>query len=249
MALKDKNAVVTGGASGIGRAIVLRLARDGCNVAIWDRDVSAARRVAEEATGLGRRAIAIEVDVASMRDAESATERVRRELGKVAILVNNAGYGEIVPLAKMTEAQWDKMIAVHLKGTFNCTRAVVQDMIDAHWGRIVSTSSVAGLKGAQGFVHYSAAKAGIAGFTKALGLELGSTGITVNAIAPGLIDTPILKGSSLRDETIAAMVRHMPVGRIGVPDDIAACCAYLVSEEASFMTGQILSPNGGMHTW
>jgi NAD(P)-dependent dehydrogenase (short-subunit alcohol dehydrogenase family) len=126
---------------------------------------------------------------------------------------------------------------------------VVHDMIDAHWGRIVSISSVAGLKGAPAFVHYSAAKAGIAGFSRALALELASSGITVNAIAPGLIDTPILKGASLRDETIAAMVRTTPVGRIGVPDDIAACCAYLVSEEASFLTGQILSPNGGSHTW
>jgi 2-hydroxycyclohexanecarboxyl-CoA dehydrogenase len=247
--LRDKIAVVTGGASGIGRAIALRLARDGCHVAIWDRDASGARRVAEEVGVLGRKSMALEVDVASVRDAESAAERVRRDLGKVSILVNDAGYGEIVPLARMTEAQWDKMIAVHLKGTFNCTRAVVQDMIDARWGRIVSVSSVAGLKGAAGFVHYSAAKAGIAGFSKALALELASSGITVNAIAPGLIETPILKGSALRDETIAAMVKHTPVGRIGVPDDIAACCAYLVAEEASFLTGQILSPNGGMHTW
>jgi NAD(P)-dependent dehydrogenase (short-subunit alcohol dehydrogenase family) len=249
VALKDKTAVVTGGASGIGRAIVLRLARDGCNVAIWDRDVSRARRVAEEVTTLGRRSLAIEVDVSSWRDAESAAERVRRELGKIAILVNDAGYGEIVPLAQMSEAQWDKMIAVHLKGTFNCTRAVVNDMIDAHWGRIVNVSSVAGLKGAIGFVHYSAAKAGIAGFTRALGLELGSSGVTVNSIAPGLVDTPILKGSGLKEEMITAIARHTPVGRIGVPDDIAACCAYLVSEEASFLTGQILSPNGGSHTW
>jgi 2-hydroxycyclohexanecarboxyl-CoA dehydrogenase len=249
MALKDKIAVVTGGGSGIGRAIALRLARDGCHVAIWDRDVSGGRRVAEEVAALGRKSEAFEVDVASFRDAESAADRVHREFGKVEVLVNNAGYGEIVPLARMTESQWDKMIAVHLKGTFNCTRVVVQDMIDAHWGRVVSVSSVAGLRGAAGFVHYSAAKAGIAGFSKALALELGSNGITVNAIAPGLIETPILEGAALGKATIAAMVKHTPVGRIGVPDDIAACAAYLVSEEASFVTGQILSPNGGMHLW
>jgi NAD(P)-dependent dehydrogenase (short-subunit alcohol dehydrogenase family) len=249
MGLEDKIAVVTGGASGIGRAIALRLARDGCHVAIWDRDVAGGRRVAEEVRALGRKSEAFEVDVASLRDAESAAERVHHDFGKVAVLVNDAGYGEIVPLARMTESQWDNMIAVHLKGTFNCTKAIVQDMIDAHWGRIVSVSSVAGLRGAAGFVHYSAAKAGIAGFSKALALELGSSGITVNAIAPGLIETPILKGAALADATIAAMVKHTPVGRIGVPDDIAACCAYLVSEEASFVTGQILSPNGGMHLW
>jgi NAD(P)-dependent dehydrogenase (short-subunit alcohol dehydrogenase family) len=246
--LKDKTAVVTGGASGIGRAISLRLAREGVNVALWDRDISSARKVAGEIADLGRRVIPVEVDVASFTDVEKAGERVRRELGKVSILVNDAGYGEITPLAQMSEAQWDKMIAVHLKGTFNCTRVLVQDMIDAHWGRIVSLSSVAGLKGAAGFVHYSAAKAGIIGFTKGLAFELGSAGITVNAIAPGLIDTPILKNSSLRDETIAAIVHQTPVARIGVPDDIAACCAYIVSEEASFLTGQVLSPNGGSHT-
>ena len=248
MALKDKIAVVTGGASGIGRAISLRLARDGANLAIWDRDISSARKVATEIADLGRRVIPVEVDVASFADVEKAGERVRRELGKVSILVNDAGYGEATPLAQMSEAQWDKMIGVHLKGTFNCTRVLVQDMIDAHWGRVVSISSVAGLKGAAGFVHYSAAKAGIIGFTKGLAFELGSAGITVNAIAPGLIDTPILKNASLREETIAEIVRQQPVARIGIPDDIAACCAYIVSEEASFLTGQVLSPNGGTHT-
>jgi len=248
VALKDKIAVVTGGASGIGRAISLRLARDGANLAIWDRDISSARKVATEIADLGRRVIPVEVDVASFADVEKAGDRVRREFGKVSILVNDAGYGEVAPLARMSEAQWDKMIAVHLKGTFNCTRVLVQDMIDAHWGRVVSISSVAGLKGAAGFVHYSAAKAGIIGFTKGLAFELGSAGITVNAIAPGLIDTPILKNASLRDETIAEIVRQQPVARIGVPDDIAACCAYIVSEEASFLTGQVLSPNGGTHT-
>jgi NAD(P)-dependent dehydrogenase (short-subunit alcohol dehydrogenase family) len=239
---------VTGGASGIGRAICLRLAREGCNVVIWDRDVSGAQRVAAEVGEIGRRVLAVEVDVSRFDDVERAADRVRRDLGNVSILVNDAGFGEIVTVAQMSEAQWDKMIAVHLKGTFNCTRHLVQGMIGARWGRIVNISSIAGLRGAAGFVHYSAAKAGIAGFSKALALELGPSGVTVNAIAPGLIETPILKGSALRDETIAAMVRHTPVGRIGAPEDIAACCAYIVAEEASFLTGQVLSPNGGIHT-
>ncbi|MGH7820338.1 MAG: SDR family NAD(P)-dependent oxidoreductase [Candidatus Binatia bacterium] len=240
-----KNAVVTGGASGIGRAISLRLAREGSNVAIWDLDAGKAAEVAAEVTDLGRRALALTVDVASFDAVEAAAARVRKELGAVSVLVNDAGFGEIAPLARMTESQWDRMIAVHLKGTFNCTRVMIEDMIAARFGRVVSISSVAGLKGAAGFVHYSAAKAGILGFTKALAFELGSSGITVNAIAPGLIDTPILRGASVQDETIAAIVRQTPVGRIGKPEDIAACCAYIVSEEASFLTGQVLSPNGG----
>jgi NAD(P)-dependent dehydrogenase (short-subunit alcohol dehydrogenase family) len=151
----------------------------------------------------------------------------------------------------MSEAQWDQMLDIHLKGTFNCTKAVVQDMIDAAWGRIINISSTAGLSGAAGLVHYSAAKAGIIGFTKALSQELGPMGITVNAIAPGLIETPILQKDGVITERmqkfIAMTANRAPVRRNGVPDDIAAACSYLVSEDASFCTGQVVSPNGGMY--
>jgi 2-hydroxycyclohexanecarboxyl-CoA dehydrogenase len=244
--LTDKIAVVTGGASGIGRAIALRLARSGLHVALWDLDAAGAGRVAAEIVGLGRRSLALEVDVASFGAAEAAAARVRGELGPVSVLVNDAGFGEIVPVAEMTERQWDRMVDVHLKGCFNCTRALVEDMIGAGWGRIVNISSVAALKGATGFAHYAAAKAGILGFTRSLALEISPCGVTVNAIAPGLIDTPILKKSALGDGIVSAMVRTTPVGRVGQPDDIAAAAAYLVSEEASFVTGQTLSPNGGI---
>lgn len=251
MALAGKNAVVTGGASGIGRGICLRLARDGANVAIFDLDFTGGQKVAQEVIVLGRRALAVEVDVASSASVQAAVEQVHKELGPVHILVNDAGIGEFVPLAQMSEEQWDRMIAIHMKGTFNCTKAVVQDMVSANWGRIVSISSVAGLGGGMGLVHYSAAKAGIIGFTKALAQELGPSGITVNAIAPGLIDTPILRKSSLPEEQvkglIEALVGRTPVRRVGNPDDIAAACAYLVSEEASFFTGQAVSPNGGIY--
>ncbi|MGH7857418.1 MAG: SDR family NAD(P)-dependent oxidoreductase [Candidatus Binatia bacterium] len=247
MALDGKNAIVTGAASGIGRAIALRLARDGAGVAIFDVDLEGAEKVAAEIRRLERRAIAFRVDVADAESVAAGVAASRRDLGRIQILVNNAGYGEIAPLVHMTEAQWDRMIAVHLKGAFNCTRAVVEEMIAAGWGRIVSTSSVAGLSGAPGFVHYSAAKAGLLGFTRALAQELGATGVTVNAIAPGVIDTPILKKSALTDEMIQRVVDRSPAKRIGRPDDIAAACAYVVSEEASFLMGQVLSPNGG--TW
>jgi NAD(P)-dependent dehydrogenase (short-subunit alcohol dehydrogenase family) len=244
----EKNAIVTGGASGIGRAIALRLARDGADVAICDLDGAGAKKTAAEVADLGRRSFAAAVDVASFADVGRAVEQARGELGPVKILVHAAGFGEIVPLAEMSEAQWDRMIAVHLKGTFNFARAVLKDMIDARWGRILSISSVAGLAGAAGFVHYSAAKAGILGFTKALALEVSPAGITVNAIAPGLIDTPILGKSGVQDKTIEAIVERSPVRRIGVPDDIAAAAAYIVSDEASFLTGQVISPNGGLRT-
>ncbi|MBI3304690.1 MAG: SDR family oxidoreductase [Deltaproteobacteria bacterium] len=251
MSLSGKNAVVTGGASGIGRGICLRLARDGANVAILDLNLADAEKVAGEITALGRKAVACQVDVVNRAQIDTAVERVHKELGPVHILVNDAGIGKFVFLAQMSEAEWDEMIGIHLKGTFNCTKAAVQDMIDAKWGRIVSISSTAGLGGATGLVHYSAAKAGIVGFTKALAHELGPMGITVNAIAPGLIDTPILRKDEAITERmqqfIDMTVRRSPVRRVGEPDDIAAACAYLCSEEASFFTGQVVSPNGGMY--
>jgi 2-hydroxycyclohexanecarboxyl-CoA dehydrogenase len=252
MSLSGRNAVVTGGASGIGRGICLRLAREGANVAILDLNVAGAEKVASEIIALGRKAVACQTDVANRTQVQAAIERVHKEFGSAHILVNDAGIGKFVPLASMREAEWDEMIGIHLKGTFNCTKAVVQDMIDAKWGRIVNISSTAGLGGATGLVHYSAAKAGIIGFTKALAQELGPMGITVNAIAPGLIDTPILRKDGVLTERmqkfINITVNRSPVRRSGVPDDIAAACAYLASEEASFFTGQVMSPNGGMYT-
>jgi NAD(P)-dependent dehydrogenase (short-subunit alcohol dehydrogenase family) len=251
MSLAGKNAVVTGGASGIGRGICLRLAREGANVAILDLNLSGAEVVATEVAALGRKSVACQADVANRTQVNAAIEQVRRELGPIQVLVNDAGIGKFVLLSEMSEEAWDEMIGIHLKGTFNCTKAVVQDMIDAKWGRIVNISSTAGLGGAAGLVHYSAAKAGIIGFTKGLAAELGPLGITVNAIAPGLIDTPIL----LKDGALSGRMRKFmqitanraPVRRNGVPDDIAAACTYLTSDDASFFTGQVISPNGGMY--
>jgi 2-hydroxycyclohexanecarboxyl-CoA dehydrogenase len=246
MGLSGRNAVVTGGASGIGRSIAVRLARDGADVAILDVDLAGANEVAREVAAAGRRAVVAEADVASGTSVRAALDRVRAALGPVHVLVNDAGIAGFVPLLQMTEEQWDRLIAVHLKGTFNCTRAVLPDMIDARWGRVVSIASVAGLNGGgPGLTHYAAAKAGIIGFTKALALEVAAFGVTVNAIAPGLVETPLLARSGMPQEIRDRIVQQMPVQRIGTPDDIAAACAYLVSEEASFFTGQVMSPNGG----
>lgn len=251
MSLVGKNAMVTGGASGIGRGICLRLAREGANVAILDLNLSGAETVAAEVEALGRKSVACKADVANRAQVDAAIEQVRTALGPIQILVNDAGIGKFVLLSEMSEEAWDEMIGIHLKGTFNCTKAVVQDMVDAKWGRVVNISSTAGLGGAAGLVHYSAAKAGIIGFTKGLAAELGPLGITVNAIAPGLIDTPILlKGGVLSgrmQKFIQQTANRAPVRRNGAPDDIAAACAYLVSEDASFFTGQVVSPNGGMY--
>jgi len=245
--LAGRTAVVTGGASGIGRAIALRLARDGAAVAVLDFDVPAAARVADEIAGTGRRALAVEADVASATSVGRAVERVHRDLGRVAILVNDAGICSFVPFLEMPEAEWDRMIAVHVKGAFHCCKAFVPDMVAAGWGRVVNVSSVAGLRGGPSLTHYAAAKAGMIGFTKALAIELGPLGITVNAIAPGLIDTPLLAKSGMPAGILAAVREQTPMRRVGAPEDIAAACAYLVSEEASFTTGQVVSPNGGGH--
>lgn len=248
MAVTEKNAVVTGGASGIGRAVALRLARDGVNVAVFDLNLADAQEAARAIVALGRRALAAEVDVTRATSVQAGVDRVHAELGPVHILVNNAGIGEMIALTEMSEAQWDRMIAVHLKGTFLCTRAIVDDMLAAGWGRIVNMASTAGLSGAPRFTHYAAAKAGMIGFTKSLAQEIGPQGVTVNAIAPGLVDTPILPRSGFPPAYVKASAERAPMRRIGTPDDIAAACAYIVSDEAGFFTGQVLAPNGGVYS-
>ncbi len=247
MSIEGKTAVVTGGASGIGRAICVRLGGLGVNVAILDLDQTGAEETAHQVVAAGQRALPIKADVSSAADVTDAIEQVRANLGPVHILINDAGICEIVPFVEMTEAQWERMITVHLRGTFNCTRAVLPDMIQAKWGRIVNLASVAGLSGAPGFTHYAAAKGGINAFTKALAHEVGPSGITVNAIAPGLVDTPMTRNGLLSDEMIEMAVTGAPVQRMGTPDDIAAACAYFVSADAGFTTGQVLSPNGGRY--
>lgn len=246
MSLKDRNAVVTGAASGIGRGIALRLARDGANVAIWDLDAKGAETVAKEIEALGRRALALVLDVSKFADVMRVAEETRRELGPITIVVNNAGIGKLGTLQTLSEADWDQMIDIHMKGTFACSKAVIGDMLEAKWGRIVNIASVAGLTGVRHMAHYAAAKAGIIGLTRGIAQDYGRAGITANAICPGVIETPILAKSDLTDEVVGRMVRATPVGRLGKPEDIAAAVSYLASEEASFTTGQVISPNGGM---
>ena len=249
MTLDGKIAVVTGGGSGIGRAIALRLAGDGADVAVLDLRGDAADRVAADVRSLGRRSVGIPVDVSDAGGVSVSEARVAAELGEATVLVNCAGIAGFSPLLDMAEADFDRMIAVHLKGTFHTCRAWLPGMLRTGWGRIVNVSSAAGLTGGgPGLSHYAAAKAGILGFTKSLAHEVGPAGVTVNAIAPGLIDTPLIHGAGAPSSLYDQVVARLPVRRIGQPGDVAAACAYLVSPEAGFVTGQVLSPNGGGNT-
>lgn len=240
-----RTALVTGGASGIGLAIAERLAASGVAVAVLDIDAEGAARVADGIAGAGGRAAAVQADVSDGHEVARAVQAARRALGPLHILVNNAGVCTFAPFEALAEREWDHTMAVIVKGAFHCARATLPDMSEAGWGRIVNVSSLAGLKGSASLAHYCAAKAALLGFTKALATELGPRGITVNAIAPGLVDTPLLDKSGLAAEARATIARALPIARIGRPEDVAAACEYLVSPDAGWTTGQVLSPNGG----
>lgn len=248
MSIAGKNALITGAASGIGRSIALMLAGRGVNVTLFDTNDAGAAETVALIHASGGTAAAMNVDVSDHQRVVAAVQQAREQSGAIQILVNVAGIGEFAPFLKITPEQWRRMLAIHLDGTFFCCQAVVPDMIAAGWGRIVNTASVAGLNGGgAALAHYSAAKGGILGLTKALAHELGPSGVTVNAIAPGLIDTPMVRGTSLGPQLLEATRKGLPVRRVGVPEDIAAACAYVVAEDAGFLTGQVISPNGGAY--
>jgi 2-hydroxycyclohexanecarboxyl-CoA dehydrogenase len=222
-----------------------RLAGAGAAVTVLDVDGAAAGAVAAELSDAGAAARAVAADVSDGNAVRAAAEAARVGLGAIHIVVCSAGIAGFSPLLDLTEVQWDRMLDVHLRGTYLVTRAVLGDMVAAGWGRIVTLSSVAGLRGGPNLSHYAAAKAGIIGFTKALALEVGPHGVTVNAVAPGMIDTPMLRGSGIPPELLEQSRRQIPVGRLGTADDVAAVCAFLASDDAAFVTGQVVSPNGG----
>ena len=245
-------AVVTGGGSGMGRAIALRLAADGFAVAVLDINEAAAESAAAQARAAGGQAMAVApADVSVRSDVDKAMRQAREALGPLLVLVNNAGITGFREFAKITDEKWDRMMAVNLNGPFYCTQAVLPDMTQARWGRIVNISSSSAQGGQQFMAHYVASKAGLIGFTKALALELGPAGITVNTIPPGFIDTPMLRESEKRGMLGGSVEHHeglTPVRRAGRPDDIAAATAFLVSDEAGYITGQVIGVNGGRNT-
>jgi 2-hydroxycyclohexanecarboxyl-CoA dehydrogenase len=252
MSFVGSTAIVTGGASGIGQAISERLGRDGAKVSIFDLDLDAAERTAQGIRDKGGDAIACAVDVSDRAQVDDAVAQTRSSLGPVLVLVNGAGKDGFDPFMDITTEQWERIIAVNLTGTFHCTQSVLPDMLEANWGRIVNISSSSAQTGAALMGHYSASKGGVIALTKTLALELGPRGITVNTIPPGAIDTPMSRRAAADGRfgggTLDDVGRHLPVRRIGVPDDIAAACAYLVSEEAGYVTGQIIGVNGGRVT-
>lgn len=251
MSLHGRTAVITGGASGIGLAISRRLAQDGASVAVFDVDYAGAERLVKQLHADGSSALAVEVDVSDRRQVDGAVREARDKLGPIQVLVNCAGIEAFEPFHSITEASWDRIIAVNLKGTFNCTQAVVSDMIEAGWGRIINISSSSAQSGAAKMTHYAASKAAVIGFTKALALELARAGITVNTIPPGSIDTPMLRRAAGAGHLGGAGVEQVgamtPVGRAGTPEDIAAACAFLASAEAGYITGQVIGVNGGRY--
>ncbi len=252
MSFAGSTAIVTGGASGIGLAISERLARDGAKVSVFDLDLELAEHAAKGIRAAGGEAIACEVDVSNRAQVDAAVAQTRATLGPVLVLVNGAGKDGFDKFMDISTELWERIIAVNLTGTFHCTQAVLPDMLEAKWGRIVNISSSSAQTGAALMGHYSASKGGVIALTKTLALELGPLGITVNTIPPGAIDTPMSRRAAdagrFGGGTLEDVARHLPVRRIGIPDDIAAACAYLVSDEAGYVTGQIIGVNGGRVT-
>jgi len=245
LSLKDRVAIVTGGAQGIGYAIVEALAQRGANIMIADVSIDKAEETAKEISAkTGQKILAKSVNVTESASVKDLVEATIKEFGKVDILVNNAGITRDNLIMRMSEEDWDAVLTINLKGAFNCSQAVVRPMMKQKYGRIINISSVSGVVGQAGQANYSASKAGLLGLTKALAKEVGSRNITVNAVAPGFIETRLTV--NLPPEIREFSLKVTPLGRFGVPTDIANAVVFLASDEASFITGATLQVDGGM---
>jgi 3-oxoacyl-[acyl-carrier protein] reductase len=248
MLLEGKNAIVSGGSQGIGTAVSLDFAREGANVAVLYRNSEAeAKEVVSQIQGMGRKAIACKCDIASFADAERVVKEALDAFGRVDILVNNAGMNWDGVCWKMTEEQWDRVIEVNLKGYFNFTRQVAPLFKEQKYGKIINITSINGMRGKFGQTNYSASKAGIIGFTKACAKELGSFGVNVNAVAPGLIETAMLKNNEARDKIIDMAMKEMALNRVGQAEDVAAVITFMASDKSKHITGECIKVDGGQY--
>lgn len=247
--MTNRVAVVTGGAAGIGAAICRFLARDGADIAIWDWNIEPAKNLVDEITAMGRKVVVCKVDVSNKNDIDAAVKTVHEKLGRVGILVNNAAISPEKDFVDITLDDWNKVFDINMKGMFMCTQAVIRDMMDAKWGRVINISSSSAQSGARRMVHYASTKGGVIAFTKSLAQEMGAHGITVNNIPPSTVYTAGLQSVEDRLEGgIEGYVnRTIPVKRVGQPEDIANAAAFLASEASGFITGVTLSVNGGRY--
>jgi 3-oxoacyl-[acyl-carrier protein] reductase len=245
MGFTDQVAVVTGGSRGIGRAIALRLAQGGAKVVVnYRSNAEAASEVVAQIRAGGGEAVAVQADVSQVAEAQALIDAAKEAFDRVDILVNNAGTTRDTLLMRMSDDDWDVVIDTNLKGTFNCIKAVSRQMMRQRYGRIVNVASVAGISGNAGQANYASAKAGIIGLTKTVAKELGGRQITCNAIAPGLVPTDLT--ADLPQELVGQAIERTPLGRTGTVEDMAAAVAFLASDEAGFVTGQVLAVDGGL---
>jgi len=242
--LENRIAVITGGADGIGRAASIRFANEGAQVLIWDMNADRGAQTVADIIAQGGKAEFQKVNTASFAEVEAATKEAIAKHEKIDILVNNAGITRDSSLKKMTSEQWQQVLDVNLTGVFNCTKCISSYMVDKNYGRIINTSSVVALYGNFGQTNYVATKAGLIGMTKTLGKELGRKGITVNAVAPGFIATEMVK--KMPENVLKAMEDKVPVGRLGLPEEIASAYLFLASDEAAYINGAVISVDGGI---
>ncbi|MFA5096838.1 MAG: 3-oxoacyl-[acyl-carrier-protein] reductase [Candidatus Omnitrophota bacterium] len=244
MKLKDKVALITGGARGIGRAIAMAFAGEGADIVVADVNLEIARKTASEIEGLGRKALALEMDVTDYAKVEEGVNKILDKFGKVDILVNNAGITKDNLILRMSQGEWDAVLNVNLKGTFNCIKAVSRPMVKQRGGKIISIASIIGLMGNAGQANYAASKAGIIALTKTVAKELASRNINANAVAPGFIQTDMT--AKLPEDVRAKMLELIPLAKLGLPQDVANVCLFLASEESGYITGQVITVDGGM---
>jgi len=242
--LKDTVSLVTGAARGIGKEIALTLAKEGSNVVVWDLNSELGQEVTEQIKKFGTKPLFSGVDISNFEQVSNAVKTAVEEFGGIDILVNNAGITKDTLIIRMKEEDWDKVMAVNLKGVFNCTKEVIPVMMKKKWGRIINITSVIGMIGNKGQANYAASKAGIIGFTKSIAKEVASRNITCNAIAPGYIETDMTK--NLPESVKEAFIQAIPLAKAGTPADVANLVLFIVQDESSYITGQVINVDGGM---